>query len=394
MYFNNILFIIIRCFNSNTYYRFKIKEINLGCISNVSLWLECCKIEAFKKAYFLFAHKRFNVKNSFTVIFLIITKIPVKISRLFYYFLITNKSNFTHGLEIYYASLYYSTKFFKIEVFNKQIYLNGNDLKTFLTFFSFTKNEIIPTHMVNVLLKLRKQAFDFKCEEDKMQQFTQFQLMMTKPKNSQINIPARYVNQKHDFFIHAISNKPQHLLENQRAYTPISSLTLKKAINPATIIIKGAEVVELSKSTKLVPTIELTCVQMEAHNQELVEKNNILQTMSKLTQEQKNVNTVLEERILSEKIAKELLKIDSDVMSGHINFVPQSEQNYYQYKYETYRQILYTSFPSTYMKIDPTLYKQLVGNYFTEMLISGDEVDFINEVMIQTTYYFSNKFLP
>jgi hypothetical protein len=82
-----------------------------------------CEVTAYKRLYILCAKKKINIFSLFFAFFLMFTSVPLKILKILYFIISREgllKNNFLEFFYINYNNLYGK----KIEIINKQIYVN------------------------------------------------------------------------------------------------------------------------------------------------------------------------------------------------------------------------------------------------------------------------------
>lgn len=219
----------------NDYYFIEMKQPIWGDLSVVEIWADYSKLQAFIKIYIFFSKKKFKINNFILFFLIFLFGIPYRILKLLYFFIIINTDTFKTGLELLFIQSFELIKNSKIEIFNKNIYLNCFTLKNFL-------------ESINVRIFEQNQLYDFyKAVAAANHHFYNYETQNAKPEKLELLqivtqdgkiISPHYTWKDKYGVLHATSKKPLILAPTQRFDLPMPSAIKPGANDPATIITK------------------------------------------------------------------------------------------------------------------------------------------------------------
>ena len=189
-------------------------------------------------------------------LFIFFFSIPLKFVNLCYYFLITNKSCFRDGVEIYYVNLYYILKNCKIEFLNGKVYLNCYTIGKLITELKIIKN--FPRQdLYNLINDLKLASHNFNEYEIKNQEYIEIKRTMAFDKDQKIiyNYHYAYIENKNS--IHGTSRLPLKLEPSQKIDSPIPSLIKENAKNPGSIITSNIHSLKQDFKYHVIPKYEI-----------------------------------------------------------------------------------------------------------------------------------------
>lgn len=179
LWFINFLINIRR--NSTNYYIIKIEKLDLSDKNIIEIWVEYCKLLAFKRLYLLLMkNKKVSALGVLKVFFFILFGIPIKFLNLCYHFLFKSQGGFKMGLESLYINLYYTLKECKIEILNKDIYLNCFTLGKLCKSVLKQNSLITEANFLKGMRTLKQQAKEFEKFE---KEISELNLIMAKDKD-------------------------------------------------------------------------------------------------------------------------------------------------------------------------------------------------------------------
>ena len=255
--------------NFNDYYLLEVENADISSLNILKLWDEICKLQAFKRLYILFSRKKLKRYDVLIIFIIFFANIPFKFLRLFYYFIVNNKHSFRYGLEIYYSIQYNSLKESKIEVLNKEIYLNCVNLGKMLNTLKINKS--CPEQKIfDFLHDLKLASTNFKEYEENNEKY--IKMFMSKS-NTDKNIIPHYTYKEKDNTIHSTSKIPNKITEFQKIESPMPSLIKKNALNPGSIVTRKVEKIYENKS-KYIIINEYEISSIKFNNIELFNLNN------------------------------------------------------------------------------------------------------------------------
>lgn len=129
--FINYVFSLYKAKRSTKYKLYTIKEGDFACFNSYDLWVKISEVMAFKRFYTLIMKKQFTFTMILWVLFIIIFNLPIKVFNILK-FLILNGTSLNSGLKLFYYSICIDVRDRRVEVLDKNVYLNGS-----------TRNDII-----------------------------------------------------------------------------------------------------------------------------------------------------------------------------------------------------------------------------------------------------------
>ena len=252
--------------NRNLYYKLELYLENVDNLTIGEIWIEYSKISAFQRIYLLFIKKNLkNIKNLsvlrgvLRVIIIILLRIPVRLIKLSYYFIIENNNGFKEGLINLYIIKYDSLKDYKIEILNNKIYLNGDKKTEFMNLMLSLRPEIKKSELMRGF-KIYRDLL--KKNDEWARKMGQINLQLIKAQNDsgRLIYTHHYGYEQKNNTIHATSNCPDKLEIYQRKDVAMPSLEKKDAKNPATIITWGIKDIEIIKTNKKISVLELDSI--------------------------------------------------------------------------------------------------------------------------------------
>lgn len=242
-------------FYFNTYLEISIKRFDISDASLLKIWIEISKLKAFSKTYLILSKKKIQLRNVLFGLFIFIFALPYKFLELCYYFLVTNKHCFRKGLEIYYTNLYYLLKECKIEVFNRKIYLNCNTLGKLL--FELNCKNLTNQQIYNGVREIQAAQKNFYDYEKKNQEYVELDKVIARDRNNKIIYTPHYAYVEKNNSIHCTSRISSKIQNSQQIDSPLPSLVLETAQDPASIIKPNVYNIQKMPNRVWVPTYEL-----------------------------------------------------------------------------------------------------------------------------------------
>lgn len=207
------------------------------------------------RVYSFFLKKKIKLSSIIKIFAIILLSIPVKFLKLFCFFIFKNKKTFTEGAKILYYTSYFLLKDCKIEIFNKNIYLNCRSVGKLLKHTKCQKFET--EELVNFLKALKTLCVRYYAIEINSPKLVELPLAKIKLKEGFIINPLHYTHQEGDHSLHATSNIPKLLFPSQKATIPMISLVKKGALNPGTLINLNSLVSKVGSNAKIISAYEL-----------------------------------------------------------------------------------------------------------------------------------------
>jgi hypothetical protein len=223
-------------------------------------------LQAFQKIYIFLSKKKFSFKNLIVLIIVIILKLPLKILKLFYYFICLKNMSYLDGLEILYFKLFYLLKNLKIEILNNKIYLNCFSLGQLIHHIKQTNLTISNEKLFLLILNLKNASLDFYNYENLNQNMVKFNLTKAFDKNNSLIYNYHYTYIEKFNSIHATSNIPEKLEIYQKIDSAIPRLIKSFSNNPGTIITESVVKFENKSKFILVPEYELDSIKYNHKN--------------------------------------------------------------------------------------------------------------------------------
>ena len=247
--------------NFNDYYLLEAEDIDISSLNILKLWSEICKLQAFKRLYILFSKKNIKIYNILIGLLIFFTSIPFKFLKLIYYFIVNNKYSFRYGLEVYYSIQYNSLKESKIEVLNKEIYLNCISLGKMLNTLKI--NKYCPKQKIfDFLHDLKLANTNFKKYEENNKKYVK---MFISTDSTDKNIIPHYTYKERDNTIHSTSKIPIKITNFQKVESPMPSLIKKNASNPGTIVTREVKEIYVDDSRyKVVNEYEISSIKFNS----------------------------------------------------------------------------------------------------------------------------------
>lgn len=234
--------------------------------------MEYCRIEAFKRLYFTFSHKKFNIINTIWALILLVLGIPFKILKLFYFFIFKQKT-FLHGLKFLYFNSYSLIKECKIEILHGRIYLN---CFTICKLLNKLGAHHIPNEKIHELLTdLQSAAKKFYAYESENRLVSELRLGQ-QTTHEGIKIPKfHYIHYENNNTIHSTSKIPIDLLPSQISSVAIEELVKPNAKNPGTVISTNIQHISYFDKSIFVSTYPLETIKI-CHTNFFNINNNII----------------------------------------------------------------------------------------------------------------------
>lgn len=261
---------------NKSYCRINIPEPDISNANLIDIWFYLCKINAFTRVYYIFMKKKkINILTLAQFFVFYTLYIPFKLLKLAYYFL-TSKNNFRTSLIFLTLDSYNRIRDLQIEVLNKKVYLNCNNL-TKLSKLIIKNNSLIDRQtFCRGMQKLQNASRDFSRKEEAYGRL-EVELRMIYDENDRpySKVP-HYTVVENNTSLHATSNVRNLNLfsSNQRIDGIIPSLVRAGAIEPGSVITKGVSRIKTIPNKSLwVPTSELNVI--KANHEEFAVDNNI-----------------------------------------------------------------------------------------------------------------------
>lgn len=244
--------------NYDGYYRIEISEIDLSELSIISIWIEYCKLQSFHRIYrILSRNNHLHLKDILLCMIIIILGLPYRLLVLCYHFLYLHNVSFANSLEHLYINKYFLLKSCKIEVYNRNIYINCYTYIKFINKFNFASNKYSKDEFTRFIFDLQNLLTTYSIHEKYGNVSMELSSITTK---EGYNIPMHHYTHtiKNNTF-HSTSNINIKLLESQVLGSPISSMIVPKSIRPGTIINNDPSSVVGLHRFKTVPKFQIDC---------------------------------------------------------------------------------------------------------------------------------------
>jgi hypothetical protein len=248
--------------NYYNYYVIDVIEIDLSILSSLDIWIEYCKLLAFKRIYFLFMKKKIKIYNIFLMFIILILHIPVKFIKIFLFFIKSDK-NFYDTLLLLYIHEFWLLKKLKIEVFDCKIHLNC---------FTVGKlsREILKRNPLLTQKDFLSAINDFKREVSNFNELDyeteKMDLLFAKDKNNTIMFKPHFGYVQYNNTLHSTSKIPVVLLHNQKVSSPMPSLIANHAKNPGTIVTTNVGSITRLERYKIIPRSEVVTIMYNNKN--------------------------------------------------------------------------------------------------------------------------------
>lgn len=241
----------------NEYFKIELEEIDLSDLNIFETWIMYCKLEAFTRIYTLASRKKINLRKILMCFLIIILGIPIKVLKLSYYFIFINEKNIKNGLKILYHQLFFKIREHKIEIFNKNIYINCYTIGKLIT-----KAIKLPNQKIfNFLHDLKLASIDFNKYETKNPKIVELELSKIITQENTCLPNYHYTYKENNNTIHATSNRIFKIEDSQKIDIPIPKLIKPGAKNPGTIITKDAKEIIGTKKLIWIPEHQIASIQ-------------------------------------------------------------------------------------------------------------------------------------
>lgn len=219
--------------------------------NSIVIILEILKIGGFKRLYFLINKKK-SIKILFIALFIYWAHIPVRFLKYLKYFIQNRDKSFKTCLFLLYHINCEENKDKKIEFLNKVVYLNCTTFGKLLlelskkdvitgSFRSYKKQDYMSCFVKLKEITRMKEVKEFK--EFKLQSFKIDEYSRTSD---------HYTYEEKGNTMHATSNVPDRLKENQSSDYAIGGLIKYDSYKPGTVITKNVKQLGIVKNTKFI----------------------------------------------------------------------------------------------------------------------------------------------
>ena len=255
--------------------------------------------------------------NTLIVFIILILGIPFKFLKLLYVFL--SFDTFRNDLELLYIKLYFELKSSKIEILDKVIYLNCYTIGKFLNSLTGSTSK---SDALKLLINVKAVMIDCNDRENIKNSFIKMPLTEGKSRDGKIIFGPHFaysdtIDDKINT-MHATSNIPNRLLNNQSVDISLLSLTKKDARNPGIVISKDVKI-QTSEKFKFVSNNELASVKY--NNLKLFHISN------EDYKYQHDKNMRLREAFLNARIFNYDPKVLSELRGNHYTFILLNSSN-------------------------------------------------------------------
>ena len=269
----NVIKMLYLIKTSKNYYRITANCPNFDRMRLIDIWFALCKINAFTRVYYFYTKKKIKIRTLFMFFIMYFLRIPFRLLKLTYYFTVSKKS-FRTSLILLTLNSYDLARDLKIEVLNKKVHLNCNNL-TKLSVLLLKNNKLLDKNTFCLGMRnLQKASSQFYEREQKYGKCeVKLAVIYDLYGNPISKIPHDTIVEK-GTSIHATSNTRCLISINQRVDSIIPSLVKFGAVNPGTIITKGVSNIKTSSRRPVyVPNAELDNI--KANHEEFAIDSNI-----------------------------------------------------------------------------------------------------------------------
>ena len=246
--------------NSNKYNLITIDKYKYCEKSSLELWLEINKINAFLKLYIFTQKKKISTYSIISMLIVILLQIPLRIIILTKKLLYCKGRNLKERLLIIYDLSYDSSKNLKIEIMNKNIYLNCFTLRELVCNIIKMNPKIKSNECYKLIDLLKTHSIGYNkfelSSKDRVQ--TYMSKIITKESYEIPFMHPTYIwdlkmnkfryNQENTIMtIHGTSNVEISVTSTQYIGSPINDFIKKNAIKPGSIVTLEPKIHKVSK---------------------------------------------------------------------------------------------------------------------------------------------------
>lgn len=328
-YFFILLYISLIYINKYKYYSIEISEKDISNMLTIEIWIECCKINAFKKLYYILnKKKKITLINLIKIIIILTFSIPIKFLQTIYnIFYKNNRKTIKNKFIYYYHNILYETKNKKIEIMNQKIYLNMKTIKytlgEFIKNIKFEPNAVIKQKkdVSDFIKELREPSFKILKNNEYNKELFTFQKATFYDHKDQIIQKGHFFHKSGKTFLHHTSSTNFNKLDNQKIDKNIPTLTKPKSIKPGTVLSDKISKIKYIDEIKEVPKYEVDSILFNNKNEfdleidELTRKfNEEIKSEVYLIMKKNGISTnnTLFMEIMSGTYAKEILEVSDE----------------------------------------------------------------------------------
>jgi hypothetical protein len=238
MEYYEVVLMVFKIKTNKFYIKFIIPKPNISDMDLISIWFTLCKINAFKKVYYMYTKKK-KINLISLILFLIIYlfSIPLRLLKLAYYF-IKSKESFRTSLIFLTLDSYDLIANLKIEVLNGSVYLNCNNLYQLSKSLVKNNKSLDKKTFCEGMQNLQNVSRSFSEKEKSFgRSEVDLSLIFDSQGNLKSNIP-HYTIVKNATSLHSTSNTKRIFDKDQIVDGVIPTLSKPNAIAPGTIITK------------------------------------------------------------------------------------------------------------------------------------------------------------
>lgn len=272
-------FYIHKLYINKTYCLIKISKLDFYESNILELWLEYCKICAFKKLYaILNKNKQISIKSLLKLLIIFILNIPYRLLMLYYKAITSKEEKFRDFLEVLLQKEIFMCQNLKIESIEKKIYLNCHtfsELIMHLKKFGKIKNDKETIEKFKNLAKICQNFYEYETKKENCVRLKKAVLFYDERKEDKSSTFGHYTYQEKESCLHATSKKPLEIYYRnetnvlnqvtkkiiQFADIPVNSLIKPDASKPVTIITKNFYKLKFNEFVyKWVPIQEINAI--------------------------------------------------------------------------------------------------------------------------------------
>lgn len=247
-----ILFLFYTFFPATTkYYVYWIEEQSYLCMNKFDIWIEYGKISAFERVYMIHLKKKPTGGQLCYIFFIFFFKIPLKFLKIIWDLLKTK------DFKVLCWWKYNNVKNKKIEIFEKKVYLNGDNYILFL--INLHKN--FPMVPKTVIASLTYDLREFVLNYQKFKSIDKRTEALFSSKfytSEKIKIPSyHFAYFSQSTAIHITSSIPKKLTSSQLIRPSIYESVKPNSSKSSTIITPNFSLIKKENEAKLVSTLDL-----------------------------------------------------------------------------------------------------------------------------------------
>lgn len=276
--FINFIFDYLKCKKSDSYFCFTVSPLKTTEITTFKIWLKINEIHAYSRLYSMLMSKKVNIKSIVFAVIIIIVGIPFKFFKLTR-FLLKRNSSLHDSIRYLYFLDYSSVAHKKIEIIQKNAYLNVFTKKDIINIIYNRNKGASVEKIASIYHQLTLANNSFTQRNAKLNEnLAAFKLGSLKTeegvkikKPHWTNETTWKINGDRTFFaVHATSEAPGTLTDSQLKSTAMPELIKYGAKNPASIVTKGDYVFNPVKTElKLIPAWQLQYTVYNVYSKDL-----------------------------------------------------------------------------------------------------------------------------